>query len=106
MITENQINELVDKIIAEYEPEKIILFGSYSDGNANIDSDVDLLVIKDSQESRNKRIADLKMRLLKYRFMFPMDLLVYTNNELINENFGRFSFIYNVLKNGKVLYER
>jgi uncharacterized protein len=106
MISENQINELVNKIISEYQPEKIILFGSYSDGNANIDSDVDLLVIKDSQESRNQRTAELKMRLLKYKFMFPMDLLVYTNNELINENFGKFSFIYNVLKTGKVLYER
>ncbi|MBM2817020.1 MAG: hypothetical protein HW421_3782 [Ignavibacteria bacterium] len=106
MISENQLKELVDKIVKEYHPEKILLFGSYSDGSANNDSDLDLLVIKESHESRSNRIADLRMRLLKYKFEFPIDVLVYTNKELQDENLGRFSFIYNVLKSGKVVYEQ
>ena len=105
MISEYQINELVDKIVVEYEPEKIYLFGSYADSTANKDSDIDLLVIKKSTESRLTRITDLKMRLLKYRFKLPIDLLVYPEKDLLNENFGKFSFIYNVLKSGKLLYE-
>lgn len=106
MISKEQITELVDKIVAEYEPEKIFLFGSYADGNADSDSDIDLLIIKDSPEPRTNRIAELKMRLLKYKFKFPVDFLVYTKREIDAENLGRFSFIYNILNSGKVLYER
>ena len=106
MVTQEQIKELIEKIVSEYEPEKIYLFGSYADGNVNKDSDIDLLVIKEVNESRTKRIIDLKTRLLKYKFNFPLDLLVYTEEEMRNENLGKFSFIYDVLNNGKVLYER
>ena len=106
MISEQQISELVNKIVSEYSPEKIVLFGSYAEGNADVDSDLDLLVIKESILSRTGRIVDLKSRLLKYKIMFPIDLLVYTNKELKDENFGKFSFIANVLRTGRVLYER
>ena len=105
MIENKLINDIVNKIANRFNPDKIILFGSYASGNQNEDSDVDLLVIKESTESRINRITDLKMKLLKYKFKFPIDLLVYTEKELLNENLGKYSFIYYVLNSGKLLYE-
>jgi len=58
MITNNQIEAVTQKIIAEYTPEKIILFGSNAQGTPTDDSDLDLLIIKDNsgpvvQRNRN-----------------------------------------------------
>ena len=39
------INEFKDKLVEFYQPERVILFGSYASGKAHVDSDVDILVI-------------------------------------------------------------
>ena len=44
MLTVNNIKESVDDIVVKYPIRKISLFGSYAEGNANEDSDIDLLV--------------------------------------------------------------
>jgi len=43
--TERLIKEMVQRIVAGFNPEKVILFGSYARGTAGTDSDVDLLVV-------------------------------------------------------------
>ena len=88
------------------EPDKIILFGSYSTDLANKHSDLDLLIIKDSEKSRIERGLEIKKLLRKYKMCFAIDLLIYTPEELEQENFGKNSFINNVLEEGKVVYER
>jgi predicted nucleotidyltransferase len=54
MIKNKSINDLVsqivDKIIREYQPKKIILFGSYAYGEPNEDSDIDLLIVKNTDK--------------------------------------------------------
>ena len=40
----NEIKAMVDRIVKNYKPEKIILFGSFALGKPNIDSDIDLFV--------------------------------------------------------------
>ncbi|MFQ5628797.1 MAG: nucleotidyltransferase domain-containing protein [bacterium] len=45
---DTKIRRLVDKIVSELSPEKVILFGSYAYGKASEDSDIDLLVIYDT----------------------------------------------------------
>jgi predicted nucleotidyltransferase len=47
MLETNKIDDIVNRIAVKFNPDKIILFGSYAAGNPNSDSDVDLLVIKD-----------------------------------------------------------
>ena len=44
MLTVSNIRESVEDIIVKYPIKKISLFGSYAEGNANEDSDIDLLV--------------------------------------------------------------
>lgn len=106
MLTNKEIEKIVNSIKNEYEPDKIILFGSYSTDLANKHSDLDLLIIKDSEKSRIERGIEIKKLLRKYKICFPIDLLIYTPEELMQENLGKNSFINNVLKEGKVVYER
>lgn len=47
-----KIQPAIDKIVKEFQPEKIILFGSWAWGEPEYDSDADLLVVKDSKRSR------------------------------------------------------
>ena len=44
------IPDILEKIVAGYAPQKVILFGSYAYGEPDEDSDIDLLIIKDTNE--------------------------------------------------------
>jgi len=103
MIGKDQISVLVNKIAVGYSPLKIILFGSYANGNANEDSDLDIFVIKESDIPRPQRIFQLRKML--YGTMLPIDLLVYTPDEVERSKADRFSFVSEILTNGKVVYE-
>ncbi len=73
-ITPELINYIVEKIVREIQPEKIILFGSYARGDFERDSDLDLFIIKDSEES--SRIMRRKVEALLWGRRFPVDLIV------------------------------
>jgi uncharacterized protein len=51
---------LVERIATKFDPDKIILFGSYAAGNATTDSDLDLLIIKDTDLPRHRRSFDIQ----------------------------------------------
>lgn len=104
MIETNKINDIVLRIVSKFNPDKIILFGSYAGGTPNDDSDVDLLIIKDTHLSRHKRSFDIEKSLIGS--MVPMDILVYTNKEFELEKKERYSFISSALKSSRVVYER
>jgi uncharacterized protein len=104
MIETNKIDEIVKRIAIKFNPDKIILFGSYATGNPNSDSDVDLLVIKDSDLPRHKRSFDIQKSLIGS--MIPMDILVYTAKEFEQEQNEKSSFLFSAIKTSKILYER
>ncbi len=104
LITENKIQEVVNKISYSYSPDKIILFGSYAKGNPDVTSDLDLLIIKDSALPRYKR--GLEVRRLLFGSMIPIDLLVYTPREIEEQKNRKYSIVHEVLNTGKVIYER
>ena len=104
MITENKISEIIKKIASGYNPEKIILFGSYASGTAAENSDIDIFVIKDSELPRPQRTMQLRRMLLGSQI--PMDLIVYTPGEVDKEKDEKYSFVYEVLNSGKTVYER
>src|SRR5208282_5875782 len=72
--TEKAINEMVRRIVTQFQPEKIILFGSYSRGTAGPDSDVDLLVVMPVIGS--KRHARLKIRTALHDIRLAKDVIV------------------------------
>jgi len=104
MIDAKKINELVAKIATRFNPDKIILFGSYAYGTPNDDSDLDLLIVQDSDLPMQKRGLDIRLSLIGS--MIPIDLLIYTRSEFNQEKNNRFSFLNKAIKNSKVLYER
>ena len=104
MIVTEKISEIVNKIAFGYKPDKIILFGSYAVGNADENSDLDLLVIKDTDLPRPQRAV--LVRKMLYGAMVPIDLIVYTPKEIEEAKDNEFSFVYKVMHTGKTLYER
>jgi predicted nucleotidyltransferase len=91
-------------IASGYNPEKIILFGSFANGNPDENSDLDLFIIKDTKLSRPERTV--QVRKLLYGARIPIDLIVYTPKEIEESKENRFSFVHEVLKTGKTLYEQ
>lgn len=99
----NEINNIVQKIIIKFDPDKIILFGSYAKGNTKLHSDIDLLVIIDTQRSTLDIAVEIS---LAVKHSFPMDIIVRTPQEISKRlKYGDF-FIKDIIENGKVLYER
>ncbi|HBX50484.1 MAG: hypothetical protein A2275_01350 [Bacteroidetes bacterium RIFOXYA12_FULL_35_11] len=104
MISIDQINEIYTRIVQEVNPEKIILFGSYATGRYNEDSDLDLIIVKDSNLPKHKR--NIEIRRLFYGYLVPMDIKIYTPQEFQQELKNKYSFLSSAIIESKVLYER
>ena len=99
---QKEIETIKEQIIKKYKPDKIILFGSAARGDFNLDSDVDLLIIKqDTPFYGADRIRELN-RLIERTL--PLDLLVYRPEEFNKRLEMEDPFLKAVLKEGKVLY--
>lgn len=103
-VTEALLQEIAQRIVDNFDPEKVILFGSRSSGTPHTDSDVDLLVIVNVGGSSIQRAVEMK-RVCRPRFV-PMDVLVKTPEEVATQlRQGNF-FLRQILEQGRVLYER
>ncbi|NWF62823.1 MAG: nucleotidyltransferase domain-containing protein [Chloroflexi bacterium] len=94
----------IQKIVRELNPEKIILFGSYAYGTPTPHSDVDLLVIMKTRASAKNRSWAVSRLLLPRPF--PVDILVKTPKEVETSLESGDFFVKEIIKRGKVLYER
>jgi len=104
MIDAKLINEIVDRIAVNYDPDRIILFGSYAHGDFTDNSDLDLILIKDTSKPKHQR--GIEVRKLFYGLPVPMDFKIYTSTEFKQELSNQYSFLSTALKGSKVLYER
>jgi predicted nucleotidyltransferase len=102
MVSFNEIENVARKIGEQISAKAVILFGSYARNQAGRHSDVDLLVIAESNLPRHKRSRQLHLMFKPYPF--PMDILVYTPQEVEKEREFELSFISTVLREGKKLY--
>lgn len=97
----NELNRIVDIIINSYRPQKVILFGSLVTGNIHDFSDIDLIVIKDSDKTFYERLEEVILLTMPN---VGADILVYTPQEF--ESIQDRLFIQEeVLKKGKVIYD-
>ena len=94
----------VHRIARELHPEKIVLFGSYAYGKPSPDSDVDLLVVMNTDASSAERSWSVSCLLIPRPF--PVDILVKTPAEISRAVEKGDYFIQEILTQGKVLYER
>ncbi len=103
-IHKSLIPEIKQKIVAKFNPIKIILFGSVATEKTNENSDIDLLVIQDTTSPRHRRSAEIRKALIGLRF--PIDILVYTPQEFENEQKDKYSFLSQALKTSRLIYEQ
>jgi predicted nucleotidyltransferase len=103
-INKELLDEIVQKILVVTQPEKIILFGSYARGDATEESDLDLLIIQESNLPRHKRSTPIRLVLMD--IFMSKDIVVYTPEEVEEWKSASMSFIATVLREGKILYEK
>jgi uncharacterized protein len=102
MVAMKEIRGLSRRIAREFRPRRIILFGSYAEGRATPDSDVDLLVVL---PHKGKAVEQSVAIRLATRPGFALDLLVRTPQEVRKRLAMGDTFIRDILDKGKVLYE-
>lgn len=100
------LSEVVDNLKHGYNPLKIIIFGSYAYGTPREDSDIDLLIIKNTKERRVDRIIFVKRLIYNPNYKIPISPLIYTPEELEERLKIGDDFIHEVVQKGIILYEK
>ena len=98
------ILRVAKRIAEQYEPKKIILYGSYAYGEPTQDSDVDLLIIKNTDKRLIDRWIEVKKLLRDVAQSLPVSPLVYTEEEIDERNTMKDFFIAEIFEKGEVLY--
>lgn len=101
MVAMKDIRSFSDAIAREFDPERIILFGSHARGDATRDSDVDLLVIMSHRGHPAHKAIEIRQRV---DCSFALDLLVRSPRELQRRLEMRDWFIREIVEEGEVLY--
>lgn len=96
------IEDLTRRIVREFRPERVVLFGSYAHGTATCDSDVDLLVVMRFQGSGGAQAVEIMRRV---RPRIPLDLVVRTPEDMRQRLAWNDFFLQEIDEKGEVLYE-
>src|SRR5262245_25542514 len=96
------IRRFARQVAERFQPEKIILFGSYAYGTPHADSDVDILVV---MPARHQHTQAARIR-WEVPASFPMDLIVRTPENLRWRLQEGESFHTEIVTKGKVLYAK
>ncbi|HDL64014.1 MAG TPA: nucleotidyltransferase domain-containing protein [Proteobacteria bacterium] len=102
MISINNIQTMIQPLVHDYNPEQIILFGSYAGGSPTEDSDVDLLIVLPFKGKSIHKAVEMR---LKLRSSFPVDLVVRTPAKVRERLDLDDQFMINIFKTGRILYE-
>ena len=103
-INDELIRDIVRRIVDTAQPEKVILFGSRSRGDARPHSDFDLLVIKESDEPRHRRSVPLYVALAD--LPVEVEVMVYTPEEVDKWSGVPQAFVTTAVREGTTIYER
>ena len=99
------IRQIVERVVALCDPERVHLFGSYATGNAHAGSDVDLLIILSSSNlPRQHRGKVVKNALSAFPCHF--DLLFFTQQEVAEETKDPYSFISAITTSARIVYQK
>ena len=98
------IEQIVETIAESLHPDRVVLFGSRARGDARPDSDVDLLV--EMESSLPPRARAVQVDALFATRDWPLDVVVFTHEEVLSQRKSRNSLVSAAEREGKVLYER
>ncbi len=96
------IRALSREIAEQFQPRRIILFGSYAYGHPRPESDVDLLVIMDTLYKESEQAVLIRQAI---NVLFGLDILVYKPETLKQRISWGDSFLREITSRGRVLYE-
>ena len=102
MVERKQIREFCRAVAREFQPQRIVLFGSYAYGKPTDDSDVDLLVVMPFDRRKGRKSLEIRRRIPAG---FPLDLIVRTPEFIAQRLAWGDCFVQEILSKGKVLYE-
>ena len=107
-VTDALLDRMVRAIVAEVDPEQVILFGSRGRGDARENSDIDLIVVEAEPfgpgRSRHKELVRLYHAVAG--FHVPADVLVFSHDDVDYWRDSLNHVLARALREGKVLYER
>ncbi|MCW5982020.1 MAG: nucleotidyltransferase domain-containing protein [Bryobacteraceae bacterium] len=98
------IDEMVRRIVRQFHPERVILFGSHARGDAGPDSDVDLLVVMPVEGSRSEK--EIEIRVALHDIGMPKDIIVTTPEDFAWRKEIVGTIEHPAVKEGEVLYAR
>ncbi|MDR3626905.1 MAG: nucleotidyltransferase domain-containing protein [Ignavibacteriaceae bacterium] len=104
MLSEQLKNQIKERILSKFNPDKIILFGSQARGTADNKSDIDILVIGRVGKDRFKLMDNMSSILISLDYAF--DVIVLTNKEFERDKKYPGTVARYAYKEGILLYER
>lgn len=100
---ENELKRILDILVFQYKPSKVIIFGSLANNNISMESDIDLLIVKNTDKRYWERIDDV------LHLIHPqenVDIFVLTPQE-VEENFKKGNhYLKEIIESGRVVHER
>ena len=107
-VTDALLDQMVPAIVAEVDPEQVILFGSRARGDAREDSDVDLVVVEAEPfgKTRSRRLEAARVYEAVAGFDALTDILIYSRDEVDHWRNSVNHVLVRALREGTVLYER
>ena len=104
VVDEAVLAEVVRRLVEAVDPDKIILFGSRARGDYRADSDLDLLVIKASEEPQHRR--EIRAYKALSGLGVPKDILWYTPEEVEDWSAVKYHVATRAMREGRVIYEK
>lgn len=107
-VTDSLLSDMVQAIVAEVDPDQVILFGSRARGDAREDSDVDLVVVESAPfgKGRSRRQEAVRLWRALSGLGVAKDILVYSRDEVEYWRNSLNHILARALREGRVLYER
>lgn len=102
MVTARRIQDYVGKVVQQFHPDRVVMFGSYASGSQRKDSDVDLLVVMQHRGAAAEQAARIRRSI---RAGFPLDIIVRSPAAIRRRLAMGDGFIREILEKGKILHE-
>jgi predicted nucleotidyltransferase len=103
---EREIERILTRLRQVYNPEKVILFGSCARGDFDEDSDIDLLIVKETTSRPLDRMREVYKAVYSPHHYLALDPLVFTSEELAQRLEAQDYLVQEIVREGRVLYER
>lgn len=103
---EQVLQHIVRRLVDGYQPQRIILYGSLAYGTPDEESDIDLLIVKETDESPLERRVRVRRLVSDPERRIPFSPLVLTPDELAERLTMNDPFYTDILRRGEELYVR